>query len=460
MKEKLIHYTLLFLILLMAGWLRINTFWMPHTSGDEFHYLALALKLDSCGLDGYNIRGVDYEYFSLDGVNELVELRMSADTGRGVLLEHMYAGGRGYYDNPLYNNSPGLSYLLMWSQKTLGHGKGYFVSASNYGKDALRRHPEDVLHAQFYAVFWPFVFGLVFVLLTYLFARMVFDLETALIAAFLIAANPVSMLVSQKLWGDEISGVFVLMAAIFFFKGYKSRSTVFGVAAGVAAGIAILFKQTAGFFLIGITVFYFWDNRRMLTTATGIKKFLLNPFALAMVAAFLAVSGFWFLKVYEVYGGFIHKHLAGSEVSDSFAVIKRNRPPGVLVYLVGIPFLSPVFLFAWVVLSKKVRSFAGSDRQWIFPFLACWIFAYFFILVVFFTGKEHRYMLPAYPAMALLAAYVLNRIRVWGNRYTRSWKWLGADEFVVISLLLTAQWSIYQASDAIYNAAVIILKPF
>ena len=198
----------------------------------------------------------------------------------------------------------------------------------------------------------------------------------------------------------------------------------------------------------------------MLTTATGIKKFLLNPFALAMVAAFVAVSGFWFLKVYEVYGEFIHKHLAGSEVSDSFAVIKRNRPPGVLVYLVGIPFLSPVFLFAWAVLSKKVRSFAGSDRQWIFPFLACWIFAYFFILVVFFTGKEHRYMLPAYPAMALLAAYVLNRIRVWGNRYTRSWKWLGADEFVVISLLLTAQWSIYQASDAIYNAAVIILKPF
>ena len=460
MKNKRIHYTLLLLILLMAGWLRINTFWMPHTSGDEFHYLALALKLDSCGLDGYNIRGVDYEYFSLDRVNKLVELQMSADTGRGMLLKQMYADGRAYYDNPLYNNAPGLSYLLMWSEKTLGRGKGYFVSASNHGRDTLRMLPGDVFYAQFYAVFWPFVFGLAFVMLTYLFGRMVFEPETALIAAFLMAVNPVSMLVSQKLWGDEISGVFVLLSALFFFKAYKSRSAVLGLMAGVAAGIAVLFKQTAGFFLIGITVFYFWDNRRMLTTTAGMKQFFLNPFALSMVAAFLAVSGFWFLKVDEVYGEFIHKHLAGTEVNDSFAVIKRNRPPGVLVYLLGIPFLSPVFLFGWAAFSKKVRSFAGSDKQWIFPFLACWIFAYFFILVIFFTGKEHRYILPAYPAIALLSAYVVNRLREWGNQYTRSWKWLGADEFTVIFLLLTAQWSVYQASDVIYNAGVLLLKPF
>lgn len=459
-RKAFIHYTLLTLIIVLAASLRINTFWAPHVSGDEFHYLGMALKLDSCGLDGYNIRGLNYESFSLDGKTRLIEIQMADDTNRGMFLDDMYARGRGYYDNPLYNNAPGLSYLLMFSQKTLGKGNGYFVSASNMGNKAKYFKPETVLKAQFYAVFWPFFFSLLFVLLSYIFGRMVFDRYVGLIAAFLIAVNPVSILVSQKLWGDEISGVFVLAAAILFYMGYKKRSLLIGLFTGILIGIAVLFKQTAGFFIIALVVFYFWDNRKLLTSLKGVKPFFINPFTIAMAFGFVIISSFWFLQVYEVYGEPIHKHIPGNTIKDVFAITKRNRPPGEFIYLIGIPFLSPFFIAAWAVFSKKIRHIIDSNKQWVFQFIALWIFSYFLILIIFFNGKEHRYMLAVYPAIAVLSAFVINQIRIWGNKYTYNWKWLGANEFIVIALIIIAHWSVYFAMKVVYGGGVLILAPF
>lgn len=453
----------LLVILLLAGLVRKNTFYLSHTSGDEFHYLALALKLDSCGLDGYNIRRIDYESFSLDGKTALTEIMLAPEGEDGSLLKDMKKRGRGYYDNPLYNNSPALPYLLMLSQKTIGKGNGYFVSSSSQKRNKYTIKPlktESIFHGQLYAAIVPFFFSLLFVLLTFFLGKQLFGAVPGLIAAFLVAFDPVSMLTSQKLWGDEISGVFVLLSALAFIHAWRKNSFGWGLVSGVAVGIAVLFKQTAGFFMIGLVLFYIWQQRKQLTSLRTTLKFLTNPVMLAWGVAFILTTAFWFLKVYEVYGHFIHKHVPGEEVQDTFAQMKRSRPATFLVFLVGVPYLSPLMVFAWGALSKKLKLKVDENRRWQFTFLAFWIAAYFMALSFFFPGGEHRYFLPAHPAIAVLAAFVINEIRKKAIQKYQHWLWLTPNEMVIVGLILFSRWSYHLAIPAMNRAEVMLLQPF
>lgn len=449
-------------VLLLAGLVRKNTFYLSHTSGDEFHYLGLALKLDSCGLDGYNIRRLNSETFSLDGKTTLSELMLAPEGKDGQLLKNMKEKGRGYYDNPLYNNSPALPFLLMLSQKTIGKGNGYFVSASRvkqkYQIDKMQT--ESLFYGQLYAAIIPWLFSLIFILLTFFLGRQLFGNIPGLIAAFLVAFDPVSMLASQKLWGDEISGVFVLLSALAFIHAYHKRSFGWGFLSGVAVGIAVLLKQTAGFFMIGLVLFYAWQHRRDLTSLRSAGKFITHPVMLAWGMAFVLTTAFWFLKVYEVYGHFIHKHLPGEEIRDSFAQIKRNRPPTFLVFLVGISYMSPLMVFAFGALSRKIRSYAKSTQPWQFSFLVFWIATYFIALSFFFPGGEHRYFLPAHPAIAVLAGLVINHFRkkAW-QRYPK-WLWFNPNEITIIVLILFSRWAYHMAIPIMNQAGVLLLNPF
>jgi len=319
---------------------------------------------------------------------------------------------------------------------------------------------ESVFHGQLYAAIVPFFFSLMFVLLTFLLGRQLFGAIPGLIAAFLIAFDPVSMLTSQKLWGDEISGVFVLLSALAFIHAWRKHSFGWGLLSGIAVGIAVLFKQTAGFFMIGVVMFYLWQQRKQLTSFRTALKFLTHPVMLAWGIAFVLTTAFWFLKVYEVYGHFIHKHVPGAEVQDAFVLMKRNRPPAFLVFLIGIPYLSPLMVFAFGALSKKLRIKWNKEKQWQFSFLFFWIAAYFVALSFFFPGGEHRYFLPAHPAIAVLAGFVINEIRKKGLQKYQHWLWLTPNEMVVIGLILFSRWSYHLAIPAMNSGEVLLLKPF
>jgi hypothetical protein len=461
-RKLLIHVILLSIIVVFAAWSRINTFWLPHTSGDEVHFIGLALKLDSLGLDGYNIRGVDYAEHSPDSIITLTEFTLSPEGDRGMLLDDMYRLGRGYYDNPLYYNTPGFPYLLMLSQKLLATDSAYRVSATHFPGGKSIQRDSTIFSAQFYATVWPYLFGILLVILTYFFGKMLFNGTTGLIAAFLMASNPISIFVSQKVWGDQISGAFVLLAAMLIVKGYRSKSYLWGAFAGIAAGLAYLLKETAGFFILGFVLFYLYDNRRALLRPAKKLSLIFNPFAMAMGLAFLAVTAVWFFKVYDVYGSFIQLSpgVGDAGIDDAFAKIKRSRPPCFLFYPVGIAYLSPLLPASLAVFSKKLRSKASVEKQWVFAFILCWIIAYYVSIGLVFSGQEHRYMIHIYPALAVMAAFALNELRNWAAVHTKHWKWLGADELMVILLIIFARWGLQGAFEIINQGAALFPRPF
>ncbi len=450
---------LLTLIILFAVWSRKNVFWLPHVSADETHFVGLALKLDSLGIDGYNIRGLDYAENSPDGIITLTEFNLSPGRDPGMMVEDMYRVGRGYYDKPLYHNTPGFPYLLMLSHRLFSPGKAYAVSSTYFEGQPVKKNA-TIREVQFFATIWPFVFGILLVVMTYFFGKMLFNSTTGLIASFLVATNPVSIFVSQKVWGDQISGVFVLLSAMLIYKGYRSGSFLWGGLAGVSAGLAYLLKETAGFFVIGFVMFFIYENRKALLRPGEQFRALLNPFALAMGLGFLAVTAMWFLKVYEVYGIIIHLSPGDAVASDAFSEFKQNRPPSLLFYLAGIAYLSPLFLASLAMFSKKLRHKAIPEKQWVFAFLFCWIIAYVIIIVFVFSGQEHRYMIHIYPALAVMAAFALNELRNWGAKYTKHWKWLGANELMVILLIIFARWGLHGAFEIINQGATLFPRPF
>jgi hypothetical protein len=454
------HLGILLLILAVAAWLRINTFWLRHTGDDEVMNVALAMKLDSCGMKGYNLYRVDYEDFSLDGKTSITELGLAPEDSEGMFLQGIQRRGIDVYHQPLHYIAPGFPFLIMVSQKTIGGGNGYFLSSTMPSKSLAKEKPPHLRVSQMYAVVLPFAFSLLLVLLTYLAARRLFDPLTGLIAAAIMAMNPVCIFVSQKIWAEEISLVLIMVALLFILSGYEKRSWRRGLLAGAAAGIAVLMKQSAGIFLIAFLIFYFNDQRKILLRLAGWKQFLLNPFMLMFSAAFLILTAWWFVSVFRTYGNPFYYPFIDFPASDLFYTIRENRPAAFVLFTVGLLYLSPLFGFATGLFHRKLILKIPEPQHRFLPLLFLWVVVYFVMMAFVFQTKEHRHMLAVYPALAMAAAYVISRLHAWLKSLSGNWRWLGADEILVIALLLATRWSAIMIMDVVMRTETLILKPF
>jgi hypothetical protein len=455
------HLGILLLILTVAAWLRINTFWLRHTGDDEVMNVALAMKLDSCGMQGYNLYRVNGEDFSLDGKTSITELTLAPEGHDGMYLNQIKQRGIvSYYHKPLHHVAPGFPYLIMVSQKIIGGGNGYFLSSTMSSKAIAKEKPPHLRVSQMYAVVLPFAFSLLLVLLTYLAARRLFDPTTGLIAAAIMAINPVSIFVSQKIWAEEISLVFIMIALLFILIGYEKRSWLKGLLAGLAAGIAVLMKQSVGIFFIAFLIFCFYGQRKGLLRLASWKQSLLNPFMLTLSLAFLILTSWWFLLVFRTYGNPFYYPFVDFPAGDLFYTIRENRPASFVLFSAGLLYLSPLFVFAAGMFHKKLKSTLQEPQQRFLPLLFLWVVIYFVMMAFVFQSKEHRHMLFVYPALAMAAAYVISRLHVWLKTLSVNWRWLGADEILIILLLLATRWSAIMIMDVVLRTETLILKPF
>ena len=84
------------------------------------------------------------------------------------------------------------------------------------------------------------------------------------------------------------------------------------------------------------------------------------------------------------------------------------------------------------------------------------VFLLFFQGWLINSGKEHRYMLPAYAAFAVLGAHIANQIRIVIDKKMTG---LGTSLFLV-ALLLAAFWSAPMGLSAIYYNQFMLVIPF
>jgi hypothetical protein len=452
-------------ILLFAFALRRHTFHLPHYRGDQHHYVALAYKLDVLGMPGYNLRGVDI-YIKRDQP-DLV--RLAITQGKGNILQGLKAENVTYYDQPLHHIPFGFPAALMISHRIFAPGEPYYLVKSTEFDNIISTAPGSktlkevridplVQEKQFYSVIVPLASSLFLILLVYFLGNVLYgDKTVSLIAAYLMAISPIDILTSQKLWADDLTAALSVLAVVLYLKAEKENRLFTALIGGLACGLAAITKQSGAFVLIVITFWHYISNfKNIFSRQTAVKTIFCPPLAL-FILGFAAGSGYWFYKVYMTYGSPIYMPhqpgIATTALTDWFKTV-GYRPWN--VYLAGIPYQNPLFLSAylsplWLWLDKK------TARQTLLLIIWIAVFLYIFQVYLGGGGKEHRYMLAAYPAFAVAGSYIAVKIKDYLDNHIR---FRAGSALLLLALIASALWSVPMAYETLFKNEALIMKPF
>lgn len=452
-ENKFLIPTLVLALLFLHIFLRFNTFWLSHVAGDQVQYAGLAMKLQNFGFNGYSLRKIDYlPAEKEDGIIKIVPSR----NAEGALLANLKKTGIGYYDKPLFHKGPAFPIVLMLSHSVFAGGRDYTLVASHLGESVFKTKPRAFFASQLYASIVPLFFSAVLMLLTFALGKNLFSERIGLYAAFMIAVNPVSMLTAHKLWADDMLAVFVAGSVLLFVFARKKSSPIMSFLAGASAGIAVLAKQNAGVICTAIMAYTFFARPGGIKDIKKWPLFIFDKYLILFASGLMLFTLPWFYKVFSVYGNPIYQppkpNLLDTDVTGWFRTLAA-RPHAIVLFGAGIPYLSPVFIFAYGSLKKLFT----RDRRLETILLWLWIAA-FVCFFIFQGGDEHRRMLPVYPAIAILAAYFLDSLRVFVKNHLQNSAL--ADGLVILILIASALWSVPIGVDAVLKNAPLILRPF
>ncbi len=244
----------------------------------------------------------------------------------------------------------------------------------------------------------PVLMNLVTIALVFALGRRLYDDECGLWAALLVALCPVTWFMSQKIWIDNM--LVMMVAASMVATMYAAdRGRVWAYAlAGAIFGLTYLTKVAAILILPSLAVLAFQrDDRRR-----GAAKVA----AFAIPAALMV--GWWQLTL-KAYNGVWSPSAfpdAGVVAAVPFTALVVDRPW--YFYVINLVEITPVYLLALGAALRR-RAHELPVVLWVVAF---WIGATMFGLRG--GGYQTRYLAPAYPALALLAAATIARFRVPG----------------------------------------------
>jgi dolichyl-phosphate-mannose-protein mannosyltransferase len=236
------------------------------------------------------------------------------------------------------------------------------------------------------------------VLMTYVLGRNLISARAGLLGGVVLATSPEFIVLSRSVVHD-ISLTFFFTAALYFF--YKAFSAehhrrLHLMLFYACAGLAVLAKGPIGLLLPGMIIFVFLLLRGKLQF---IKEMSLGWGALV----FLAVAAPWYVLIsiknsdYASYF-FLQQNL-GNFLSK--AQSKHPRPfyyyvPALLGAMLPWSFFTPLAIFR--PLAGGLKKIDDSAL-----FLICW-FAVIFLFFSAASSKLETYILPAFPALAILIA--------------------------------------------------------
>lgn len=286
------------------------------------------------------------------------------------------------------------------------------------------------------AVRWPMVvLNAVGVVVLYQLARRLVSRRVALLFALLLACDAQSIGLSRILGHDAPAGLFVgwsLLACLIAWKDAArmpaeqgvagprqaaASSWVWLVCSGLAAGLAFLSKSPTFFLIpfVGLVALLSWLRRQCS------PRLALARLALWGVAAWLMFVLLWPAAWRDPLGApyaVIHNaFLSATDRLEAEAEGYWLVPDlGSLYYPINGAFklsvLASLGLLAWLVFSLARRRRPTPLETWL------WAFALLFTLFMTLGGKRsNRYLLPAWPALYLLAALGLDGIAGYASRW-------------------------------------------
>lgn len=237
--------------------------------------------------------------------------------------------------------------------------------------------------------------GLLTVFLTFLFGERFFNTRAGFVSGLALATCFFFPQISRWVMLDSLFTLLFLMTLYCFYLGFEKEEgrRKYYLFAGLCMGLGVLTKGPIAYLPLPIFVIFALFQKEM-------KKFwnrhLLLGFLLSLVVVFI-----WLIPACWLGGeGYTKRILFGQTVGRLAEGGKHFHPKSIFFYFTRFPmeFMPWTFFIPSFFLFGLKR--AGEKRKE-FLFLAIW----FMVIFVFFTlskGKKDNYLLPLYPAAALM----------------------------------------------------------
>jgi 4-amino-4-deoxy-L-arabinose transferase-like glycosyltransferase len=372
-------------VLLLAALLRCGTFFIGHGTGDQIFYHAVAMKLEKEGLAGYSLQNV-----ALSPAGAATEIVTTEDSDKTLLTFQRSHQGFYAYDQPLFHAPPLLPYMIMLVHRALAPDLPYRYQSYDRkgGFDSTELHLTLV----------PYLFSLLTVVTVYAWGLLLFDVRTALCAAILLSVSPMDILCASRVWPDALVSFGTCSSLLLYHWSSSRRSPWWAVAAGLLTGMAALVKVTGLFAIVIVLVHAMVSLERPEGQARS--KIIFRP--ALFIGTALLVTLPWFLLVYQTYGTpFQIPFQRNIERVNAWYAFVRHRPW--FMYPLDLLVQNPAWILFLVAALDKTLETSTRYLLLIWP-LAIWFCFAAFPVFSPMVGLENRYLLPAYPAMALLAA--------------------------------------------------------
>jgi 4-amino-4-deoxy-L-arabinose transferase-like glycosyltransferase len=281
--------------------------------------------------------------------------------GEGWIIPHLNSAV--YYDKP-----PFLFWLIAGAAKVLG----------GMSETAAR------LPSAF--------FGLLTVILLFFFGKKLFDERTGFFAALVLATCGEFFWLARRADLDITLTFFTTLAILLFFSGFQQKHwrPLYYLLAYGAMAVGFFTKLYPAlivpFFAVG--GYFLWQKK---------LRFFVDPAHLPGIALFVATIGGWLYLAYLQGGEAYLLGLLFQKTASTFFVTGGHREP-LFYYLWNFP----ANFLPWTLLvpSAIIYALKAKEKKEIF-FLFLW-FASVFVFFSLAQAKRELYILPIYPAAALI----------------------------------------------------------
>jgi YYY domain-containing protein len=313
------------------------------------------------------------------------------------------------------------------------------------------------------------------ILFAWLLARRVFGVRTAHLTALLLALTVLNIQLSHFFTVDTFATCFVMGALFFGQRAWERENLTDALIAGVFVGLATASKVSALLLLPVLGLAFVWPRRGRPTVTQFFDG--VTAFGVALVGAFFA------FRLAEPYA-FLGPAVWGLRLNPQWLTDKAYQVE-VSSGTIDVPFMiqwagTPAYTFALQNIVQWAMGPALGITCLIGLAVACWrlvrghdsereallVILWTVVNLFYFGGqfaKFLRYLLPAYPTLIMLGAYVLLVGTRWLWRLGR-WQLTGLHRvFAPLVVGATAVWALafshgvygqplsrFQASDWIY----------
>jgi hypothetical protein len=241
--------------------------------------------------------------------------------------------------------------------------------------------------------------GLTTIFMTFFFGKKLFNARVGFLSAMVLTTCLLFPQLSRWMMLDSLMTLLFLLALFCFYLGYEKDEgrRKYYLLAGLFMGLGVLTKGPLAYLSLPIFLIFALFQK-------GLKKFGCIDLLLAFVLS-LAIVLAWLIPACLMGGeDYTKRILFGQTVGRLAGNIKHSHPEPWFFYLVRFP----MEFIPWIVFFPTAFFFALQKDEVIkrkeVLFLSVW-FILIFILLTFSKGKKDNYLLPLYPAAAMIVGW-------------------------------------------------------